>query len=43
MLDYLRGDAVTLDLDITGTLPQTRWTMSVVVCFEGTARYSVDL
>jgi hypothetical protein len=43
VLDYLRGDAVTLDLDITGNLPQTKWTMSVVVCFEGTARYSVDL
>jgi hypothetical protein len=42
VLEYLRGDAVTLDLDITGDLPQTHWTMSVVVCFEGTARYTVD-
>lgn len=41
VLDYLGGDAITLDLDITGDLPQVQWTMSVVVCFEGTARYTV--
>jgi hypothetical protein len=41
VLDYLRGDAITLDLAITGDLPQVTWTMSVVVCFAGSARYSV--
>lgn len=42
VLGYLRGDAITLDLDLTGELPPVRWTMSVVVCFEATARFQVD-
>lgn len=41
VLAYLRGDAITLDLDLTGDLPQVAWTLSVVVCFEGTARYEL--
>lgn len=41
VLDYLRGDAITLDLELAGELPQVAWTMSVVVCFAGTARYEV--
>src|SRR5690606_4491113 len=41
VLSYLRGDAITLDLALDGALPQVEWTMSVVVCFEGRARYAV--
>jgi hypothetical protein len=41
VLDYLRGDAITLHLDVTGTPPPVAWTMSVVVCFEGRARFEV--
>jgi hypothetical protein len=42
VLAYLQGDAITLELAIDGALPQVAWTMSVVVCFEGRARFAVE-
>jgi hypothetical protein len=41
VLDYLRGDAITLELELAGEPPPVAWTMSVVVCFEGRVRYAV--
>jgi hypothetical protein len=37
-LAYLRLDAITVDLEVTGELPRDPWAMDVAVCFATSAR-----
>jgi hypothetical protein len=37
---YIRSGALVIDLDVTGHLPATAWTMDATICVEGSATYS---
>jgi hypothetical protein len=38
---YLSADMLSVQLEVTGDLPQTAWTADIDVCVKGTASYSL--
>lgn len=38
---YLSADMLSIQLDVTGDLPQVPWTVDIDVCVKGTASYSI--
>lgn len=39
-LDYLKGESLVIDIEMTGRLPHDRWAMDIDVCFQASAHYS---
>lgn len=40
VVDYLRGDSLVVDLELTGRPPTTAWSMRSELCFAANARYT---
>ena len=40
VLDYLRGESLIVDLELSGPAPRDDWSMSISVCFAARARYT---
>jgi hypothetical protein len=41
--DYLASGSLVVDVQVTGQLPATAWTMDVSVCVKGRATYALEL
>jgi hypothetical protein len=41
-IEYVREDSVLVDLDFTGQLPATAWSMDIDVCLSGHVSYTLE-
>jgi hypothetical protein len=40
--DYLASGSLVVDVEVSGALPSTAWTMDVAVCVKGRAKYTLE-
>jgi hypothetical protein len=41
VIEYLKGDSITIDIAFSGEIPEATWTMDIDVCMKGSAGYTV--